>query len=88
MISFGFFLFNIAETMKSIFLSLLHLIWGRCGQEREEKNTSHLSSDSKTNLGIRSMLLEALFVVEQAATPRCRVQSSTEAGLHSFKLSV
>lgn len=42
-----------------------------------------LSSDTMHYLGDPEV---ALTVAEQASTPRLRVQSSTEAGLHSFQV--
>lgn len=42
----------------------------------------------RVTLRIMSMLLVDLFVLEQATTPTLRVQTSTKAGLHNFKLPV
>lgn len=59
----------------------------RAGEEGEKRQALH-EVTVRVTLGIVSMLLVALFVVEWATASRLRVQSSTEAGLHSFKLSV
>lgn len=56
--------------------------------EGRAKRQALYQGTARVTLGIMSMLLVALFLVEWATTPRLRVQSSTEAGLHSFKLSV